>query len=85
MEVEGGAKPGPMGEPSTTSRREFVGAVGRKALYIAPIILALRAQQAFASTPSVPSCLWLGATCMSNAECCSNNCVNDMGNSTCVA
>ena len=67
------------------SRRSFIGATMRKATYVVPAMTVLTAQQAMAGNHLSPgaSCLSLGETCVVNADCCNNNCV-DMGTKTCT-
>jgi len=55
------------------NRREFLVKVGRKAVYLPPLVLSLSATPAFAS-PHSASCKPLGGSCDSNDDCCSNNC-----------
>ena len=64
--------------PGTATRRTFLSNVGRKAIYITPVLWTLTAQQALAvgSNPSAnPSCIPNGELCDDDADCCSNNCV----------
>ncbi len=63
----------------TTSRRSFLGDVGKKAAYVTPIVLTLTARQAVAlgSNPSdTPSagCLEAGSLCGADGDCCSGKC-----------
>jgi len=63
---------------SVSTRRTFLGVVGRKTVYITPVVWTLTAQQALAagSNPSAnPSCVPNGELCDDNSDCCSNNCV----------
>jgi hypothetical protein len=62
---------GPVGERGAT-RRRFLSELGRKAGYIAPLVLLLSAPPARAA---VSHCLPYGSPCTANADCCSNNCV----------
>ena len=64
---------------ATTSRRGFLGDVGKKAAYVTPIVLTLTARQAVAlgSNPSdTPSaaCLDPGELCGTDEDCCSGKC-----------
>jgi len=55
------------------TRRAFLGAVGKKALYVTPIVMTLTAQQArAASTPS--SCTSTGEACTEDTDCCTTHC-----------
>ncbi len=59
--------------PTGTGRRAFMADVGRKAIYITPIVLTLTARPAVAS-PHSASCKPPGGSCRINSDCCSNNC-----------
>ncbi len=59
--------------PVGGSRRDFMTGVGKKALYITPVLLTLSAAQAIAS-PHAASCKTLGGSCSTNSDCCSNSC-----------
>ena len=61
------------GTPTSTSRREFLADVGRKAIYVTPVLLTLSAGHATAS-PHAASCKPLAGSCTTNNDCCSNNC-----------
>ena len=67
---------------AVSTRREFLGQVGQKAVYVAPLVLALRAQHTIAA--SAGSCLSAGMTCVLPADCCSGMCVNMGGMLECV-
>ena len=58
------------------TRRRFLGSVGKKAVFIAPIVWTLTARQARAagSNPSSPSCVANGGVCADDSDCCSGNC-----------
>ena len=56
--------------PST--RRAFLGDVGRKALFVTPVVLTLTAAQAHAAISG--SCTPSGADCTIDAECCTLDC-----------
>lgn len=63
--------------PAVSTRRTFLGDVGRKTVYITPVVWTLTAQQALAggSNPSAnPSCVPNGELCFDDSDCCSNNC-----------
>jgi hypothetical protein len=53
-----------------TSRRTFLGNVGKRAAFVVPIVMTLTAEQARAA----PSCAPNGAACTSDSDCCSNKC-----------
>lgn len=57
---------------SGTTRRGFLGSVGRKALYVAPVILTLSASET--ALAGSPYCLPSGAACTIDSECCSGDC-----------
>lgn len=63
--------PPPADEPRETTRRGFLGAAGRKARYIVPLVVTLAA----APRQAHAYCLPYGSPCTANGECCSNNCV----------
>lgn len=58
-------------EPSTT-RRTFLRDVGKRAIYVAPVIVALTASQAQAGAS--PSCVPSGEYCEQDSDCCSDRC-----------
>lgn len=62
----------------TTTRRAFLDGAGRKALWVAPVIVTLRAQQALAAGSRTVSCTVSEAACVTDEECCSGDC-NVMG------
>jgi len=55
-----------------TTRRTFLGNVGKKALYVTPVVLTLSASEARAASPS--PCLPIGSPCAVNEDCCSTIC-----------
>jgi hypothetical protein len=55
-----------------TTRRTFLRDVGKRAVYVAPVIVALTASQAQAAAS--PSCLPSGTYCELDSDCCSGNC-----------
>lgn len=63
-------------ERTATTRREFLGGAGRKALYVTPAVLTLAGQQAFASGPACGSTFrhTVGSPCSTDGigekECC---------------
>jgi hypothetical protein len=63
--------------PERSTRRAFLAGVGRKAVYVTPIVLTLSANSAFAS-PHSASCKQLGGSCTTNNDCCSNNCTESV-------
>lgn len=63
-------------EPADAStRRELIGDLARKALYVTPIVMILTASQARAHLSF--SCTRSGIACLTDEECCSGNCVAD--------
>ena len=76
--------PGDRGAAQAT-RRAFLGAVGKKALYVTPVVMTLTAQQAMAAgsnaSANPPSCAGAGEACVIDTDCCSNMCIAGM----CVA
>lgn len=62
----------------TSTRRAFLGGAGRKALFAAPIIVTLSAQQALAAGSRTVSCTLSGDACVTNEECCSATCTGGM-------
>ncbi len=53
------------------SRRSFLAAAGKKAAFVAPVVLSLTAQPVFAASGS---CSPYGAACEVNDDCCTLNC-----------
>jgi hypothetical protein len=58
-------------EPRSITRRAFLCGVGKRAIYIAPVVVALSASQAHAASPS---CVPSGEACLLDSDCCSNRC-----------
>jgi hypothetical protein len=58
--------------PRRAARRTFLRDVGKRAIYVAPVVVALTASQAQAA-PS-PSCVPSGGACEQDSDCCSNRC-----------
>jgi hypothetical protein len=56
-----------------STRRAFLRSVGRKAIYVAPVLVTLSARDAVAS-PHAASCKPLAGSCDTNDDCCSGNC-----------
>lgn len=54
------------------TRRTFLADAGKKAAFVAPVVLSLTAQPAFAA--SGESCSAYGAACEVNEDCCDLNC-----------
>ena len=54
------------------TRRAFLGAVGKKALYVTPVVMTLTAQQARAT--SAVSCGSVDTPCTTDEDCCTTNC-----------
>ena len=66
----------PAETPHTTNRRTFLRAVGKRAIYVAPVIAALTATQAqAASAPPSGTCLPSDQPCTVDEDCCSGHCV----------
>ena len=64
---------------SGTTRRSFLKNVGKKALYVTPVVMTLTAQEACAAaSPSFVSCGPAGDPCVVDTDCCSNNCMMGM-------
>ncbi len=66
------ASPRPADAPHSTDRRRFLREVGKRAIYVASVIVALSVSQAQAS-PS-PSGVPSGEACLQDSDCCSNRC-----------
>ena len=63
---------------TTSSSREFVGKVARRAVYSTPMLMALSSRRAYAG---VSGCGQDGSICYGDNDCCNGwNCVNNMGN-----
>ncbi len=67
------AKPDEQSKDATSSRREFIGRVARKAIYVAPAVMVLNGNRAVAMG-SVP-CYPAGSPCATGTDCCSMVCV----------
>jgi hypothetical protein len=61
-----------------TDRREFLRGVGKRAIYVAPVVAALTAAQAHAQGKPSPSCVPSGELCQQDSDCCSLNCSGTM-------
>lgn len=62
---------------SGLARRAFLKSAGKKACWVAPTVWTISARQTLAagSHPSAnPSCMAFNEDCVTNADCCSNNC-----------
>ncbi len=68
--IEGGER---VEVPVTTTRRSFLGNVGKKTAYITPVLLTLTAAPAMA-TGHAASCAPAGGSCTTDNDCCSNSC-----------
>jgi len=70
----------PSNEPPTgaVSRRGFLQMVSERARYVAPLVVTLTfaTRAAQAASGCVPSGTTVYNQCTTNAECCSNNCVD---------
>ena len=54
--------------PTVSTRRTFLGDIGKKAMYITPVLLTLTASPAMASPAD--SCARTGSPCLLDSECC---------------
>ncbi len=64
---------------SAATRRSFLRGVGKKAVYMAPVFLALSASDAHAASGEFDStCGDEGSPCTVDADCCSNMCMGSM-------
>ncbi len=62
-------------ERAANTRRAFLRSVGKKTLYVTPVVMTLTAAPAFASgAPSGTSCGGLEEACTVNEDCCTLNC-----------
>ena len=70
-------------DAAPTARRTFLREVGKKAVWVTPVVLTLMAspEQAWASAPASGTCVPSGGECGSNDDCCSNSC--NVGMMTC--
>ena len=64
VEQSGRADPAP-----ATTRRRFVQDVGKKALYITPVVMTLTAAEALGA-PGSGNCYQLGSPCTADSDCC---------------
>ncbi|MEE8460198.1 MAG: hypothetical protein V3S08_09995 [Phycisphaerales bacterium] len=55
-------------KPESIKRRVFIGRVARKAAYVAPAVLALKAAQTTYAGPS--GCGQTGSPCLTDPDCC---------------
>jgi hypothetical protein len=66
---------GRTGRAAATTRRSFLKRLGRKAVYVTPVVMTLTAQQSrAAASPSNPSCVPAGGLCSDDTDCCSGTC-----------
>ena len=66
----GGVEPSGRADPApATTRRRFVQDVGKKALYITPVVLTLTAAEALGA-PGSGNCYQLGSACTAASDCC---------------
>lgn len=65
------------------SRRDVLREVGKKVLYVMPVMLVLAAmpEQAWASAPASATCIVSGGPCAGDNDCCSLSC--NPGTMTC--
>lgn len=62
-----------------SSRRQFIKAAGRRAMYMAPAVMVLAASEANASHSPAHPCYPLYSTCTADADCCAGLlCQGDM-------
>ena len=57
-----------MNDETRSTRRAFMGGVARKAVYVAPAVLALKAAQRAGA--DFTGCVGPGSPCMTDPECC---------------
>lgn len=70
--------PGRVQGVSRATRRSFLRGVGKKALYVAPVVMTLAAQQAYAASGEFDStCGDFQSPCTVDADCCENNCIGE--------
>lgn len=67
--TEGVEQPGRADPVPATTRRRFVQDVGKKALYITPVVLTLTAAEALGA-PGSGNCYQLGSPCTAASDCC---------------
>lgn len=75
MSVETPTDPPQSAERRAATRRAFLGSVARKATFVVPVVMTLKAQTAFAAGSRTTSCIASGVICTTDDECCSGNCV----------
>lgn len=69
-ESTGGVEPSGRADPAPAiTRRKFVSAVGKKALYMAPVIVTLTAPEAMGA-PGSGNCYPVGSPCTAASDCC---------------
>ncbi len=65
----------PQESQAGTTRRSFVKSVGKKALYVTPVLMTLTANEAHAASASAAlPCYEYGDPCTADEQCCSLNC-----------
>lgn len=75
MKAESPADPRGDTERSSETRRAFLDGVARKATFVVPVVVTLKAQTAFAAGSRATSCTPSFAACTTDAECCSGVCI----------
>ena len=62
--------------PNADSRRDVLREVGKKELYVMPVMLVLAAmpEPAWASAPASATCVVSGGACVGDTDCCSLSC-----------
>jgi hypothetical protein len=75
-------------EPALATRRTFLSSVGKKALYLTPVMMTLAASPAFAS--GIPSgqasgCVAIGDPCSADGDCCTLHCMSGAAVCECLA
>ncbi len=69
-------------EPRPIRRRVFIGRMAKKAAYVAPAVLALKAART--ASAGISGCAQTGSPCATDADCCVGFACEQMGGAPCT-